>query len=127
MIWYGGGSLLFLFVLLQTFFGRYGEQPEKAWTWLLPTIMPTLSLITGVLVAKKPSNESSDSAPDSFLYRLAIILSIFYLSVVFLTLLLQPFSPLTIYELMAKSNLWLAPMQGLVTAALGVFFTQKKN
>ncbi len=125
LVWYGGGGLLFLFVLMQTFFGRYGDQPEKAWTWLLPTIMPTLSLITGVLIAKKPS-ENPGQLPDPFLFRLAMILSVFYLLVVFLTLLLQPLSDLSIYELMTKSNLWLAPMQGLVTASLGVFFTQKK-
>lgn len=126
LVWYGGGGLLFVFILIQTFFGRYGTQPEKAWTWLLPTIMPTLSLITGVLVAKKPS-DNPDQSPDPFLFRLAMTLSIFYLAVVFMTLLLAPLSELTIYELMAKSNLWLAPMQGLVTASLGVFFTQKKN
>lgn len=59
---------------------------------------------------------------DRFFFRLADFLSIAYLATVILTILLSPFSRLSQLELIKVSNLWLAPFQGLVTAALGGLF-----
>ena len=42
--------------------------------------------------------------------------------VVALSILLHPVSSMTPLELMEASNMWLGPLQGLVTAALGAFF-----
>ena len=48
-IWLGGAGLVFLILVVQSLVGRYGSQSEAAWAWYLPTVMPTLSLIIGVL------------------------------------------------------------------------------
>ena len=48
--------------------------------------------------------------------------SVFYLAMVSLTLLVQPFLTTPALELMQRSNLWLGPLQGLAAATLGAFF-----
>ncbi len=122
--WFAGSGFLFLLLLIQTLVGRYADKVNEAWSWLLPTFMPTLSLMIGVLVANSRKRESRDKTVDGFLYRLSLILSIAYLAVVSLTILFSPFSSYTPLELMKTSNLWLAPIQGLVSASIGAFFVK---
>ena len=144
-IWLGGAGLVFLVLVVQSLFGRYGSQSEDAWAWYLPTVMPTLSLIIGVLatdfrIAATASATAAGAAgatatptiandakilPVSArgLLWLGIGLSVFYLLLVAVTILAQPFlqdvSPI---ELMHRSNLWLGPLQGLTAGVLAAFF-----
>jgi hypothetical protein len=129
LIWYGGGGFVFLFVVAQTILGRNAEISDQIWSWLLPAIMPSLSLITGVLVVKKASTEinASGERPDPFVFRLACILSVIYLLIILSIFLSQPFDEENFVNLLKKSSMWLAPLQGLVTASLGAFFVQKKS
>ncbi|QXD14192.1 hypothetical protein GQ464_012095 [Rhodocaloribacter litoris] len=122
VLWFTGGGLIFLLLLLQTFLGRYGDQAREAWSWFLPTIMPTLSLIAGVIASDALGRSARAARVDPFTFRLAYALSVVYLAIVSLTLLLSPFSPLPQLELMRLSNLWLGPLQGLAGAVLGFFF-----
>jgi hypothetical protein len=124
-----GAAVPFAVVLLQTIFGRYGDRFEEAWTWLLPSIVPTLSLIVGVLVRQARTPVGNQATTDRFIARLTLFLSIGYLLTVNATLLLSPFAwtyasikPLALLKL---SHLWLAPLQGLVTAAMGALFVDK--
>lgn len=122
-IWFSGAGIIFAFLLLQSIFGKFSGEVDQAWSWFLPTVMPTLALIIGVLVANARAHEgSSDRNTDPFLYKLSLSLSLVYLLVVLLTLLLEPLTRMTILELMDRSNLWLGPFQGLVTGSLGAFF-----
>lgn len=138
-IWLGGGGLVFLILVVQSLVGRYGSQSEDAWAWYLPTVMPTLSLIIGVLVSDfrtaatasittaTTPNTGTDAKvlPVSArgLLWLGVALSVFYLLLVAVTILAQPFlqdvSPI---ELMHRSNLWLGPLQGLTAGVLAAFF-----
>lgn len=121
IVWFSGSGVLFLLVLLQTIFGKYLDKVGEAWAWLLPTFMPTLSLIVGVLVADslgKNENKDASEPPtaDQFVFHLSFSLSIAYLLVVVLTILLSPFfeqaaQEKTIFDLMKLSNLWLAPFK----------------
>ena len=133
IVWFTGAGILFALVLLQTIFGKYLDRSGEAWAWLLPTFMPTLSLMLGVLVAdslSKVETKNSEETADQFVFRLSFFLSIAYLAVVILTILLGPFfeqsSKKPLLDLMKLSNLWLAPFQGLVSASLGAFFVSKK-
>ncbi|WP_446010736.1 hypothetical protein [Candidatus Electrothrix sp.] len=128
IIWFSGSGFLFALLLLQTIFGKYGTEAKDAWGLLLPTFMPTLSLIIGTLVVEAKASDNSEETVtvDRFFFQLSRFLSVAYLSTVILTILLSPFSKLSLLELIKLSNLWLAPFQGLVTAALGAFFFSKK-
>jgi hypothetical protein len=137
-IWLGGAGLVFLILVVQSLVGRYGSQSEDAWAWYLPTVMPTLSLIIGVLasdfrIAATATANSTTSTTNADakvlpvsargLLWLGVGLSVFYLLLVAVTILAQPFlqgvSPI---ELMHRSNLWLGPLQGLTAGVLAAFF-----
>lgn len=125
-VWLGGAGLVFLILVGQSLMGRYGAQSQDAWAWYLPTVMPTLSLIIGVLVSDF-RNASADAKPLPVSARgllwLGVGLSVFYLVLVAITILAQPFlqdvSPI---ELMHRSNLWLGPLQGVTAGVLAAFF-----
>ncbi len=128
IIWFTGSAIIFALLLLQTFFGKYGAEVKDAWGLMLPTFMPALALIIGTLVADSTASDNSEETVtvDRFFFRLSFFLSTAYLLTVILTILLSPFSQLSLLELIKLSNLWLAPFQGLVTASLGAFFVSKK-
>lgn len=127
ILWFSGGGIIFFIIFLQTILGHYGNDVREAWEWILPTIMPNLSLIIGVFVMDSMSNEDKKRSVDRFLFKLSLILSTFYLITVLLTILLEPFSNITTVQLMKLSNLWLGPFQGLVSASLGAFFIRVKK
>ena len=123
-LWFTGAGIIFLILLFQTILGRYEENINEAWGWFLPTIMPTLSLVIGVLVMDAVGKGVKIRTVDRFFFRLSFILSLAYLVVVSITIFMQPFSTLSAVELMKQSNLWLGPFQGLVSGSLGAFFIQ---
>ena len=122
---FGGGGLCFL-VIIQTILGHYAEASE-VWNWLLPNVMPTLSLIISVWIMDF-SSEDEDTI-DSFVFWVTFVLSGSYLIMVALPILLQPFTPVTVtpLETIKQSNLWLGPFQGLVSASIGAFFVRGKR
>lgn len=134
--WLAGAGLVFLILVVQSLTGYYEPKTEQAWSWFLPTVMPTLSLIIGVLVAdaRKRRQALQDDEPAEPtpahrpLYRLSGALSALYLLMVTVSILVQPLlaslpEPIKPLELMTRSNLWLGPLQGLTAAALAYFFT----
>jgi hypothetical protein len=125
-VWLVGCAVIFLLLLGQSVGGKYGSQVEKAWSWFIPTVLPTLSVIVGA-VAYQARRDPQRVTADRFAFRMTIGLSLFYLILVIATMLLQPFSRMTPLELMAVSNLWLGPVQGLVGIMLGVFFASRQS
>ena len=124
VIWFVGAGLLFLLFISQTVFGHYGSKATEAWGWLLPTLLPTLSLITGVFATDALGKSLQIKTVDQFWYRLTLTLSILYLLAVSLTVFVSPITALTPLELMRLSHLWLAPLQGIVGTTMGVFFVK---
>lgn len=124
VVWFVGCGLLFLGMIALSITGRFGGQLDRAWSWFLPTFFPTLALIITVLVydAKNPT----EATVGRFIFRLSWGLSAFYLLVIAGTLVLHPLSSMTPIELMDVSGFWIASIQGLVTAALGVFFVSRE-
>ncbi|MDB4882906.1 MAG: hypothetical protein JWL95_1672, partial [Gemmatimonadetes bacterium] len=108
----------------QSISGRFGGSVGDAWAWLLPNLMPTSSLIVTVLVLEARGGTSDERAIDPFLYRLTMGLCAGYLLLVLATILGQPLSGTPVLTAMKQSNLWLGPVQGLASGALGAFFFQ---
>ena len=125
LIWFVGAAPLFCVLLVQSISGHYGDKVEDAWGWLLPSVLPTLSLMVAAFV--KDSDRSAAGTVDQFIYRLTVVLSVAYLVTVMSTIFASPFAAMTDLQLMRLSHLWLAPFQGLVTAALGAFFVDQKK
>jgi len=123
------GCVLFIVGLFfaQTMAGKFGDHSKEAWGWLLPTVMPSLSLIVGAVVADKYRGLSKRTTADRFAYRLSLGLSWFYLLLILCSILLQPLSPFGPLEMFSLSQFWLSPVHALVGIALGVFFTSTRD
>ena len=125
IVWFVVSGLLFLLLILQTISGKYADKVNEAWGWFLPTIMPSLSLIAAAWVSDVSQTTAGSQEANSFLYKLALCVSGFYLLAVFLALIGNIFSATPPLELMRQSNLFLGPIQGLVAGIIGVFFVRK--
>lgn len=124
-IWFLGGSVVFALVVAQSLFGKFDSKTSDAWSWFLPTILPTLSLIVAVLVADAQRKSNLPRQVDRFLFRLTAGTSGGYLILVLSTFLVEPLTESSILELMQMSNLWLGPAQGIVGALLAFFFVRQ--
>jgi hypothetical protein len=123
LVWFLGAGAVFFIIVAQSVGGKYGDEVTQAWAWFFPTVLPTLALIVSVLVVDATVG-AQDKHVDRFLFYLTAGLSGVYLALVLSTILLQPLTGVEPIENMRRSNLWLGPLQGLVTAALGAFFVK---
>ena len=115
-LWFVGAGSLFALLVVQSILGRYGKQVQQAWSWFIPTTVPTLSLMLGVLGSAALGSQDRRSVRRTF-YDIAWWLSLFYLVILGATIVLQPLGPMDALELYQLSNYWLGPIQGLVVAA----------
>lgn len=122
ILWVISGLLLFIIMIARTVGGLYGSKVNDAWSWFLPTILPTLSLMVTVATTQQTMNQKS----SKMLYQMAFALSFFYQLLVLFAILNPIPNTYTPTEMMRTSNLWLGPVQGLVAALLGVFFVKSK-
>jgi hypothetical protein len=125
-LWFIGAGFLFFLLLLQTMKGVYGDKAGEAWSWLLPTFMPTLLLIVGAIVNKARLQNTQDTTVDRFMFIISFYLSIAYFIALILTFILSQFSAQSPLTQLKLSNLYLTPIQGLVSLALGAFFVSQK-
>jgi hypothetical protein len=130
-VWFAGAGLLFMLLVAQSLLGFYGGRTESVWSWFLPTVMPTLSLVVGVLVAEARREEAPRPRTiGPALFRLAVGLSAVYLLLVAASIVfaaVRGSAQVHPVEIMQRSNLWLGPLQGLVAAAVGVFFHEQRG
>jgi hypothetical protein len=124
IVWFIPSAALFGIFVIQTILGRYGDQVGDAWNWLLPTIMPTLSLVIGALVTVELNRDQSRRTYSKFMLILTSCISVVYLASVSVVVLFQPISPRSPLDSMRQANLWLGPLQGLVAGAMGAFFAK---
>jgi hypothetical protein len=135
-VWFCGAGMFILVLIAQSFGTIYEGHIPEVWSWALPTVMPTVSLIIAVLRSTAlQKNEQTDEGTQHVrrpFYVVTFWLSIFYLALLLGSVLSAPmmsflhseetFSP---FDAMKLSNLWLAPIQGLVIGCLGTLFFQK--
>jgi len=136
IVWSIGSAIPFVLIFIQTIIGVFDIKignnevdniAKDVWGWFIPSVLPTFSLMIGVLVSES-FMVSKDKMASRFLYRLSFILSAFYLITILSTYVAAFASPVdkSPLALLKQSNLWLGPFQGLVSASLGAFFVSKK-
>src|SRR5947207_14153432 len=103
-IWMIGGGIVFAILTAQSIFGRYGDNLQAVWSWFIPTVVPTVSLMLGVLGATALAADSDTKVVKIFFFRVARYLSLFYLLILFLTVTLEPFTQLPAPKLYTISN-----------------------
>lgn len=134
VIWFVGSAVVFLILMIQSLAGVYEEKVQAVWGWALPNFLPTLMLMMGVFAgtALKEDAETDHMGVRLPFYRLSIALSLFYLACLLAALLVRPFVPTLqggpvadIAAFYQSTNLWMAPLQGLVGAGIGALFFSK--
>ncbi|SEM12028.1 hypothetical protein SAMN04489760_104160 [Syntrophus gentianae] len=123
--WFSGAGLTLIALLILTTFSSNGQM-NVLWDWFLPAVTPNLSLIVGVMFNDLKNKAAKDEPVDSFMYRLALWLSVVYLSLLFITPFLSPFTEAPLDEYLQNSKLPLSLVQALATTALGAFYVQRE-
>jgi hypothetical protein len=121
-VWFTGFGIPFLILLARTFGTSGDSQTSDMWNWFFPTVLPTVSLILGVLVADWKRQPNLTKPADGSLFGLAFALSVLYLVAVIGTLVMSPGLPGAATDLLKRSHVYLAPVQGLAAASLAAFF-----
>jgi hypothetical protein len=126
ILWFFGGGLAMIILIAQSIAGTWGTWVSDAWSWLLPTILPTLTLIVTTVVVESTQQRTARTEVNWFAYYLCLGLSAFYLICVVTILIAVNFVQTKPLELMKMSSLWLAPLQGLLSGIIGVFFVKQR-
>lgn len=133
ILWLLGAAFPFAAIFLQTTVGNAfasggTDQSTRVWEWFLPTVVPTLGLVVGV-VANNELRESARRLAErrrvsSFFFRITFGISSFYLLLVGLLPILTAAKSTAEDKLMllGKSHLFLPPVQAIAATALAVFF-----
>jgi hypothetical protein len=126
-IWFVIGGFAFLWLLSYTWLGRFGgpDKPEgvkHAWLWFSTTVLPTLSLMIGVLAHQAlAGTEQRPRSVPRLLFRICVGVSVVYLITVS-GVIIRARDYLDPAAFLGESVLYLVPLQGLLGATLGVFF-----
>lgn len=131
-LWFIGSGVFAIFLIAQSYGQTFGKDPTQVWSLLLPSILPTLSLMIGVFVADmKDPDPKGVKGPraDTFFYHVTFYLSLGYLLLSILNIMIFVFNFTAFHHdplgLLKMSQLWMAPLQGLVAASLGAFFVKR--
>jgi hypothetical protein len=123
-VWVIGCGITGLVAFLQIIFGHYGENGSEAVGLLLPSITPTLALVVGVWGNNALKKNKTTEKVGKSIYGWVFGASIFYLALVALSLALQPMVARPPIDVLKDARLILVPFQAVVSAFIGIFFTQ---
>ncbi len=134
LLWFPFSAILFGILVVQSIGGVYGAEAQRAWGWALPNVLPTLALMVSVFAADAMKASDPALGVRRGFSHLATALSAFYLLAIFASVFGQAFVDLDDGQtdaerrlaLLDLSNIWLAPLQSLVVAAIGVLFFLKE-
>lgn len=137
-IWFIGSALFLLLIIGQAIGTIYHKQTQDLFSWALPTILPTLSLMLSVLAANAivpPAAGDDETQVRRTFYDLSVGISVFYLFVLLGGTIAAPIAASSIGDesykainVLQLSNFWLSPLQSLVVVITGtMFFTKEKS
>lgn len=126
-LWFVISLFLFTMLMVQTLNGKFSTNAKEVWAWLFSSILPTLMLILSIFLydVKAKENVPPLHTMDRFYFRLVYGISIFYLLVICLVLLSEPIINRDSMVLIQESAIYTGPFQGLLTAAMAMFFFKK--
>jgi ABC-type Fe3+ transport system permease subunit len=135
-VWLLGGGAVLVVVIFQVLLGRFEDHSQEAISWLLPTIMPTLTMILTTLGYTALDATYATALVRKSFFWVALVSSLFYLLLILLTVLLQAkqtpdgrilMTGKEMLDQMHLASLWLGPIQAVVASVLGVLFASRKQ
>jgi hypothetical protein len=135
-LWLLMSLAIFIIFFIQTLTGKYTDNVKDVWQWLFQFLLPALTLMLGVLIAQFNST-TTDFEVDSFYFKLAFGISIFFLVFLFLSPIIIPILHVNenvhrsiaeqkdILQSFKTVDNFLLPLQGITMLSLGIFFSKK--
>ena len=121
-VWSIGVAGLLLFLIVRQLAGLYGTDTKDLWVWVSQFVLPGMTVIAGAWTVKAGADEDLLRTPYVFWSALGITL--FYLLIVFLSVLYEPLTGLPWKEALKQSALYLGLVQGLAVGVLTKFFVE---
>ena len=117
---------LFTLLLLQVDGNKYGGNAGTVWSWFLPMILPTVSLIIGVFLLDVQNSSIQEAKVNAVVFYLAAGGSIIYLIFLSWIFLGEPYANKNVFSAMKDYGMPISVLQGIVNSFVGVFFMNKK-
>src|SRR6478735_1613554 len=124
-IWSIGFFACFSVMVALTVCGTREGNVQEAWSWFMPTILPTLTVAISAAISQ--TRAADRRRVSSFLGSFARLASSVYLLLVLLNLLVWPLTgkgPLTWFK---TSALWLGALQGILGGVLAMFLAGQRD
>lgn len=128
IIWIAMIVIIVVIATLITTIGAYSDKPGILWTWLLPNIIPTTSMIVTSLSLDTADNISkyrNSLITNGIIFWICIGLSMVYLTGISVIILIQAATELPSENTdvgLKNASIGLGAIQGLVIASLTKFF-----
>ncbi|MCE4554254.1 hypothetical protein [Pelomonas cellulosilytica] len=130
ILWFSvSGCLTVIFAFMTIGKGGFQSHSTEAWGWFIQSLLPSLGLMVGVLIADGQAQNNAQrlqvTSDVSMLYGIAMGCSCVYLLLVTAVL----FWEAPVGERLAalqQSTVFLGPLQGLLATLLGFFFVRSK-
>jgi len=132
-LWLALGSLLVVFVSIQMTMDVYGTSSRDVWEWLVPNIVPTMTLVIGALAADlRPTIHDYKVSRMFFFvaFGLSFVYLVFLIVLVFYSVAHVPEDPEVgspALKAMQRATFGIGALQGLVALSLGAFFVQRSE
>ena len=123
VFWLLAGGGILIYVSIQSTEGYYASKTRDVWEWLIPMVVPTMTLVIGVLVAEVRAPGHGNYSVGKLLYYTAFLLSAAYLCFLLWVVLNASWYPPSL-PVMKRSSFGLGVLQSLTALALGAFFVQ---
>ena len=107
-----------LLITVQSLLGKYGDDSELAWNWLLGQYTPALSILVAS-VFSDASKRWREAEATAWKYRSARLISLFQFACIVGVFLFEPLLSATIFEIFSSTQVFLSLVQGLAVAAIG--------
>jgi hypothetical protein len=136
ILWLSIFTILFAIVFVQSLLGTFDEKDQNGnlvsrnkelWSWFLPTILPTITMMIAVFVSDAMGIAQKVNFVDRFFFRLTFFLSCLYLFMILITMVTAQWASQWPIETLKSSNLWLGPLQALAAGSLVIFFRLKES
>ena len=119
---------LIFFVTVQTVNGRYGEEWDAGFAWLMPLLFPILSFIIATWTISYTRRDRVVMR-NLYVFVTTVMLSLFYICMLYFVLIRMPLTEPDAKHYIQhtlKASLWfLGALQALVVVTVGKFFLEE--
>ena len=124
VLWLSISAIIFIILFIQIIlFQQYEGLEKQAVEWFAMMLGSTNTLMVGVLAANALTPVKEIVTVDRAFFFITFGLSIFYLFIIVMCIIVQPIVDIKPIDILEKSKPFLLISQGIVSLALGAFFT----